>query len=101
MYYDYKAMIQKLRQNMNIFNVIGRNKAIIILKCLEVCPFIDVVADYLEMTDVALYNKLRYHIGKEQLQLVYSDLAERKSSITLTYKQKYKEDLQRLNLGPI
>ena len=93
--FDYDEIIKKVIEKVDILNLNGRNKVKRILECLKLCPFIEVIAEYLEMgSDVAVYNKLKYYLDEEDVSLLYKDLKIRRKQCQLDYRGWWKLQLE-------
>lgn len=76
--FDYNKTRKRLIDSRTIHNIEGIYQARSILKCLEVCPFVDVTAEFLKKSKSATYNKLRYYLTEDEFQLLLKNLKGRR-----------------------
>lgn len=96
MSFDFDKVRQKLIANQTVFSQEGVFQVTRMLKCLEVCPFIDVVIMFLNISTADFYNKIKYHLTEEEYDLLLETLKARRKielsnyKIQWTYKLKGK-----------
>jgi len=91
---DYNDLINKIVGKKTFQNVDGCNAAINIIECLEICPFIDVVAAYVGVLTQAIYDSMRYYLPKEDFHRLLEDLKERRLQSIDLFKLKEQKKLE-------
>ncbi len=76
-----------------MFNVDGIYQVGAMLECLEICPFIDVVAEFLTMSTVDVYGKLKYYLSEDDFRLLIQTLKARRKFELFSYKKQWKHKL--------
>lgn len=94
MSFDFDGIRKRLINSRTIFNVDGIYQVGLILKCLGICPFVDVVADFLEIPRVSAYDKLRYYLTEDEFQLLLETLKARRKFEMFSYKKNWKHNLE-------
>lgn len=79
--FDYDGAIDIVINKQTYRNVAGTAKTIMILNGLKICPFINVVADVLEISIHHLYRLLAYYLGEAILNDILADVGERRIEI--------------------
>jgi hypothetical protein len=92
--FNYDKEIKKIIDKIDIFNLNGCNQVVIILEYLKICPFIDMVAEYMEVSPRLLYDKLKYHLDEDIYISLLDDLQNRKYLIKENMKLDYKDKLK-------
>lgn len=99
MSFDFDKIRKRLVSNRTIFNVDGVYQVGLMLDCLEICPFVEVVAETLKMSRAAVYGKLKYYLTEDEFQLLLETLKARRKFELFSYKKQWKHELEnRLNL---
>lgn len=94
MSFDFDGIRKRLINSRTIFNVDGIYQAGLILKCLEICPFTDVVAEFLGMSRKTAYGKLKYYLDEDEFQLLLETLKARRKFEIFSYKRQLKHKLE-------
>lgn len=89
--FDFDRVRKRLINTRTIFNVDGIYQAGLMLKCLEICPFVDVVAKFLERSRFDVYSKLRYYLTEDEFQKLLKTLKVRRKDSS---KSDCKQDLE-------
>jgi len=89
--FDYDKEIELIYKQIGILNLNGSNQVITILRYLKVCPYIDVVADHMNLNKVGIYGKLKYYLGKDKFLDLMLDLDTRKYLMKEEYKKQLKQ----------
>jgi len=92
--FDYDKEIKKITKGINIMNLNGLNRVINILKCLKICPFINVVAEYMNTIPRVLYDVLKYHLPNDVYGELLADLQNRKYLVRENMKSEYQDKLK-------
>ena len=94
MSFDFNNIRKRLVSSRTIFNVDGVYQAERILKCLEMCPFIEVVAEFLKTSRATVYGKLKYYLTEDEFQLLLETLKARRKFEMFSYKKQWKHELE-------
>lgn len=91
---DYEELVYKIVDKKSFANVDGCNIAIDILECLEICPFMDVVAKHVGVSVQAVYDSMRYYLNAEDFKALLEDLKQKRGQKTDTFKAELLKDLK-------
>jgi hypothetical protein len=94
MSFDFNKIRKRLVSSRTIFNVDGIYQAGLILECLELCPFVDVVAEFLGMANKDIYGKLKYYLAEDEFQLLLETLKAQRKFEIFSFKRRWKRDLE-------
>ena len=93
MSFDFDKIKKRLVSSRTIFNVDGVYQVGLILECLEICPFIDVVAEVLKRSRSDIYGKLKYYLDEDEFELLLETLRARRKFEMFSYKKQWKYKL--------
>lgn len=94
MSFDFNKVRKRLVSSRTIFNVDGIYRAGLILECMEICPFIDVIVEFLGISRATVYNRLRYYLAEDEFQLLLETLKARRKFEMFSYKKQWKYNLE-------
>lgn len=89
--FDYDKIERRLINSKTIYNINGIYQTGQMLKCLEICPFVDAVAEFLGRSRCDVYGKLRYYLAEAELSTLLGSLKARRK---LSSKESCKKDLE-------
>lgn len=95
--FDYKEAQKKVMENLDIFNINGKNQARRMLEYLEVCPFFEVVAEHMNDNVDNMYKKLKYYLGDKEWEDLRNDVRTRRVASIDEFKQSKKLELKALD----
>lgn len=97
--FNYDVAIDLVINKQTYRNADGTAKTTMILNGLKICPFINVVAEVLEISTNHLYRLLNYYLGEAVLNEILQDVGVRRSEIeAIWYEEKAKSLRIRLGL---
>jgi hypothetical protein len=94
MSFDFDGIRKRLISSRTIFNVDGIYQTGRILECLEICPFMDIVAEVLEIPHVAIYDRLRYYLTEDEFHLLLEILKARRKFEIFSFKKRLGHSLK-------
>lgn len=91
--FDYKEAQKKVMENLDIFNINGKNQVRQILEYLEICPFFETVADHMSIEVKTIYDKLSYYLDADDWKSLREDVKERGNRSIRNYKRSRRAEL--------
>jgi len=98
--FDYNNAVVRVANMQTTRNIKGVMQTVSILRGLEFCPFISVIADINEISEELLYGKLKYYLGKHTTDQILEDIGERRRAKIAELKAQEKEAIM-VHLGVV